>query len=92
MRRFGPKPADTFFGLCPICGRPFQAGDYTTLIATAPADEEEAEKMRAGRVYNALAAEVCWDHAAHISALTGEAVISPAEEAETHAEAQWQEH
>lgn len=76
MRPFGPKPADhpSVGKACLICKRPFEAGDYTTLVATAPADAEEAAKMRAGRAYNSLAEEVCWEHAEAISFMTGEPI------------------
>lgn len=76
LRRFGPKSADhpSVGERCPSCGRPFEAGDYTTLVAMAPADEVEAAKMRAGQAYIAVAAEVCWDHAPTIAWLTGEEI------------------
>jgi hypothetical protein len=65
-RKFGPKQANhpSVGELCLFCKVPFVEGDYTTLIATAPADEEEARKMRTGRPYNACAIEVHFDCAA----------------------------
>lgn len=79
MRAFGPKTADHpgVGETCPICGHVFQEGDYTTLVARAPASEEEAEKRRAGRAYTARADEVCWEHAAAIGFMTGEEVVEP---------------
>jgi hypothetical protein len=43
---------------CPLCGTPFKAGDFTGLVAIAPADAEEAAKKAAGRHYTAEAKEV----------------------------------
>ena len=65
LRMFGPKLEDhPGVGLaCPICGHLFEAGDYTTLVAVAPASEDDSEKMQQGRAYNARAEEVCWSHA-----------------------------
>jgi hypothetical protein len=38
------------------------AGDYTTIVALGPGDDEEAQRRRdAGRPYNAVAVEVHWD-------------------------------
>jgi len=43
---------------CPACQKPFKEGDYTTLIAIGPGDDEEAqERCREGRPYNAVAVE-----------------------------------
>lgn len=63
IRPFGPKSADhpSVGDECPACHKPFEAGDYTTLIALGPGDDsEEREKARGGRYYNAVALEVHW--------------------------------
>jgi hypothetical protein len=61
-RKFGPKSADhPSIGMkCPYCDLSFEVGDYTTLVATVPADEEEAQKAREERPYNSCAEEVHW--------------------------------
>jgi hypothetical protein len=41
---------------CPICQRPFEAGDVTTLITVRPAGSENEQRMRDGRYYTAEAA------------------------------------
>jgi hypothetical protein len=52
---------------CPGCLQRFAAGDVTTLVAIGPGnDEAEREKLRTGRVYNAVAV------AAHYACVTGE--------------------
>ena len=61
FRKFGPKGADHFTvgKPCPACQKPFQAGDFTALVALGPGDDPEAqEKAQAGRPYNAVAVEV----------------------------------
>ena len=60
MRKFGPKQAGhpAINELCPLCDEPFQAGDFTTLLETEPANEEEAQRKAEGRVYTAAAREV----------------------------------
>lgn len=62
-RKFGPKQADhpSVGADCPVCGNPFQAGDYTTLEFTHAADQEEARKAQEGRPFTAAAVEVHWD-------------------------------
>jgi len=63
-RKFGPKPKDhpSIGKACPACKKPFVENDYTTLIALGPGDNAEArEKAKAGRAYNAVAAEVHYD-------------------------------
>lgn len=46
---------------CPACNRQFGAGDYTTIIALGPGDDEkEQRKAATGRPYNAVAVEVHW--------------------------------
>lgn len=61
-RVFGPLTADDYLvtegKVCSVCNKPFEVGHYLTLKAVAPADEEEREKMLAGRPYNAEAAPV----------------------------------
>lgn len=70
-RRFGPKTADhpscnNPDSTCPACGEMFQAGDFTTLVTIGPGtDEEEQQKAREGRAYNAIAVE------AHYACVTG---------------------
>jgi hypothetical protein len=62
-RKFGPKDADhpSVGKECPACHKPFEAGDYTTLVVLGPGGDEEArERAREGRPYNAVAAEVHW--------------------------------
>lgn len=63
MRKFGPKTADhPSVGLiCMLCDEPFLANEYTTLIVSEPANDEEAAKKAAGRAYNAKADEVHWN-------------------------------
>ncbi len=64
MRKFGPKTEDhpSIGKDCPTCHKPFKQGDYTTLIALGPGnDEEEQEKARTGRPYTAVASEVHWE-------------------------------
>lgn len=63
LDRFGPKVAGhpTIGDECPACGKPFKAGDYTTLIAQAYASPEDARKAAAGGAYTAVAIEVHYD-------------------------------
>lgn len=63
LRKYDPLPADHpgVGQTCMLCNKFIQAGDVTTLLPTGPADDEEAEKMRAGRTYIAIAALVHWD-------------------------------
>ena len=58
--KFGPKDKDhpSIGELCLICGRTFLEGDYTTLVETQPADEEEKIKMLKGLPYTSEAEEV----------------------------------
>jgi len=61
--KFGPKSANhpSVGEPCPACGKPFAAGDYTTLVMLGPGDDEESrERARVGRAYNADAVEVHW--------------------------------
>jgi hypothetical protein len=65
MRKFGPRPKfkdeDIRFP-CPACNKHFVEGDYTTLIALGPGDDEEERRKRdAGGFYNAVCVEVHWD-------------------------------
>lgn len=51
---------------CPACHQYFMEGDYTTLIALGPGDDEEERKKRdQGKYYNAVCVEVHWDCAKH---------------------------
>jgi len=64
MNKFGPKTEDHFsIGKdCPACHKPFKQGDYTTLIALGPGDDEEAQKKaRTGRAYTAVGSEIHWE-------------------------------
>ena len=66
MRKFGPRPSDDDEGdsirqPCAACQRRFLKGDYTTLVALGPGDdEEEQQRARLGGPYNAIAVEVHW--------------------------------
>ena len=55
--RFGPLGADhPSVGIpCVVCKIALEQGDIPSLISLAPADEEEAEKQRQGRAFNAVA-------------------------------------
>ena len=60
-RIFGPKTARHFScgQPCPACHIPFAVGDYTTLLALGPGDDQEMQtRAREGRWYNAVAIEV----------------------------------
>lgn len=59
MRKMGPKPTDhpSIGTLCRICNKPFQTGDYTTLIAEA----NEDKVRQVGRPHNAIAVEIHWE-------------------------------
>ena len=60
LDRFAPKAADhpSVGEACPACGKPFKEGEYTTLIAVAPASKEDARKAAAGGAYTAEAVEI----------------------------------
>ena len=63
LRKLGPKKTDHFsIGMqCPACEKNLVAGDYTALIALGPGEDSVAQaKARAGRAYDAVAAEVHW--------------------------------
>jgi hypothetical protein len=64
-RKFGPKLAThpSVGHICSLCGKPFKAGDYTTLIAIEAgfASAEDAQKAMDGRPYNVRAEEVHYD-------------------------------
>lgn len=63
-RKFGPKEKDhpSVGRDCPACHEPFKAGDFTALIPLGPGnDEEQRERAREGRPYNAVAVEVHWE-------------------------------
>lgn len=65
VNKYGPRtyPSDE---LCPGCKKPFQVGDYTTIVVIGPGDDPEQQaKAAAGRPYNAVAIE------AHYSCVTG---------------------
>jgi len=62
--KFGPKKENhPLCGQpCPACGELFKVGDYTTLVTLGPGrSEEDQEKCREGRAYNAVAVEVHYD-------------------------------
>lgn len=44
---------------CPLCGKPFLAGQFTTLIDQFPANIEELSKMVKRQGYTSEAVEVC---------------------------------
>lgn len=62
FRRFGPKKTlSPGYPPCVACKQPFEVGDYSTLIALGPGDDEESqERCREGRSYNAVAVEAHW--------------------------------
>jgi len=65
LQKMGPltehHPLVTNKTQCPACLESFQKYDYVTLITLGPGDdEEEREKAREGRAYNAVAAPVHW--------------------------------
>jgi len=63
MTKIGPKPVDhpTIGAECPACGVPFEAGDFTTLVALGPGPNIEARiAARDGRQYEAVAIECHW--------------------------------
>lgn len=62
-RKFGPRAADSPHQKpCAACGKPFQEGDFTTIVAVGPGDDPEQRQRRdEGRPYNSVAVEVHWD-------------------------------
>jgi hypothetical protein len=64
-RKFNPiKESDPAVGkICPICNEPLEVGQCPSLIANGPADDEEREKMEAGKsyTYTAIAEIIHWD-------------------------------
>jgi len=63
LRKFGPKSKDhpTVGKDCLACNKPFEEGDYTTLIAMGPGDDPESrKKCKEGWAYNSVAKEVHW--------------------------------
>ena len=61
LRRMGPMTPDHLPPPCPACKVAFKAGDYCTLIALGPGDDDEGRRRaREGRVYNAVALPVHW--------------------------------
>lgn len=63
--KLGPLTEDhpmvTDHAPCHGCGRPFLAGEYVTLIALGPGDDDDARKAaRDGRPYSAAAIPVHW--------------------------------
>ena len=67
MRKMGPLGyADPLVTngtpTCPGCTKPFEAGEYVTLVVIGPGDDVEARALRdQGGVYNAIAIPVHWD-------------------------------
>lgn len=53
MKEFGPIPKDAncVGKFCYLCEKQIEGGDILFFLPIKPADEEEAEKMKAGRVY-----------------------------------------
>jgi hypothetical protein len=67
-RPFGPLvEGDPEIGKpCPACGKPFEIGQHTTLVALGPSDDPEQQELaRAGRTYDAVAIQ------AHYPCVTG---------------------
>lgn len=63
MRKFGPKPADhpSVGEPCAACKKPFQQGDYTTLVRLGPGDDDEARQLcKKGSFYNSVSVEIHW--------------------------------
>ena len=63
QKKYGPKTADNHSvgHECPACHKEFIAGDYTTVIALGPGDdEEEKQKARDGEDYISTAIEIHW--------------------------------
>lgn len=63
LHKFGPKSNDhpSVGEPCQACHAEFEPGDWTTLIALGPGDDEESRELaRAGRAHNAVAVEVHW--------------------------------
>jgi hypothetical protein len=51
---------------CAACGKDFVPGDWQALVALGPGDsEEDRQRAREGRPYNAVAAVVHWQCAGH---------------------------
>lgn len=47
--------------VCPACRRPFEAGQYVTLVPLGPgADPESRDRARRGKAYNAVGLSVHW--------------------------------
>lgn len=57
---YGPKTADhpSIGEHCPICEKPFEEGDYTTLMPITPSDKQEEKEMREGRSFIAVSKEI----------------------------------
>lgn len=63
MRRFEPLTPDhpSVGTECAACKRPFVEGDSTTLVPLGPGDDEEQQqRAREVRPYNAVASLVHW--------------------------------
>ena len=61
IRKFGPKNSThpSIGEVCKACGNAFVEGDYTTLIALGPGDDEEQQhKAKGGKPYTAVAVEI----------------------------------
>jgi len=58
--KYGPKSVDhpSIGKICLICSEPFLEGDYTSLVSTQPASEEDRIRMIQGRPYTSEAEEV----------------------------------
>lgn len=58
LPKYGPKEADhvSVGEKCAACRKPFQAGDFTTLIVIGPGDDPDSRRAALrGRPYNAVA-------------------------------------
>jgi len=63
LKKFDPlKPDNPSVGeICPFCNKILEIGQCTSLVADAPANDEEKQKMENGRAYIAIAKIVHWD-------------------------------
>jgi hypothetical protein len=94
MRKMGPLGADNplvqsnqgdcngcgspLGDVCPGCDKPFEAGDYITLVVIGPGGDREAQaKAREGRYYNAITIPAHW------ACVTGERDVSKSQTTQT---------
>ena len=65
MKKMGPlttgHPLVQDAESCPGCHKPFQVGDYVTLVTIGPGDDpENQERARTDRAYSAAAVPAHW--------------------------------